>query len=111
MLKGLGDLANIMKNAKDIQSKVEEMKNSLAELEVEGLGGGGLVRIKGKGDGTITSLTFDEATFAKSDKQLMEDLTLAAFNNFNEKLNEKRKEKISEVTGGLGLPAGMDFGL
>ncbi|MCA9440840.1 MAG: YbaB/EbfC family nucleoid-associated protein, partial [Candidatus Omnitrophica bacterium] len=51
MLKGLGDLANIMKNAKDIQSKVEEMKNSLAELEVEGLGGGGLVRIKGKGDG------------------------------------------------------------
>ena len=111
MLKGFGDLANLMKNARDIQSKVEEMKASLTELDVEGLGGGGLVRIKGKGDGTIRSLTFDEATFSKGDKELMEDLALAAFNNFNQKLSQARKEKIAEVTGGLGLPAGMDFGL
>jgi len=111
MLKGLGDLANLMKNAREIQSKVEEMKNSLAEIEVEGLGGGGLVRIRGKGDGTIVSLTFDEATYAKGDRELMEDLVMAAFNHFNQRLNEIRKEKISEVTGGLGLPGGMDFGL
>ncbi len=111
MLKGLGDIANLMKNARDIQSKVEEMKKSLADIEVEGLGGGGLVRMKGKGDGTITSLSFDEATFAKGDQELMEDLVLAAFNNYNQKLNEMRKDKISEVTGGLGLPEGMDFGL
>lgn len=111
MLKGFGDLANLMKNARDIQTKVEEMKNSLAVIEVEGLGGGGLVRVKGRGDGTVQSVSFDEETYAKGDRELMEDLVMSAFNQFNQKLNEARKAKLSEITGGLGLPGGMDFGL
>jgi nucleoid-associated protein EbfC len=111
MLKGLGDLANLMKNAKEIQGKVESLKESLAQIEAEGLGGGGLVRVKGRGDGTVVSVTIDEELAKKGDRQMLEDLTLAAFNSFQQALADVRKEKMADLTGGLGLPQGMDFGL
>jgi hypothetical protein len=111
MLKGFGDLANLIKNARDIQQKVETLKSSLAEVPAEGISGGGLVRIRGRGDGTVLSVVLDEATVKSGDKEMLEDLVLTALNSFNQNLAALRKEKISELTGGLGLPPGMDFGL
>jgi len=111
MLKGLGDLTNLMKNAREIQSKVESLKEALAETETEGLGGGGLVRIRGRGDGTVLSVSIADELIAKADRQMIEDLTLAALTHFQQKLTDLRKEKLSELTGGLGLPPGLNLGL
>ena len=111
MLKSLGDLTNLMKSAREIQGKVEALRSSLAQTEVEGLGGGGLVRIKGRADGVVLSISFDESLAKSGDRQMLEDLTLAAVNHFQRKLIDVRKEKLSELTGGLELPPGMDIGL
>lgn len=111
MFKGLGDLAGLVKNARDIQEKVQTLKASLAEAMAEGVSGGGLVRIQGKGDGTILAVRIDEQTAKGGDVDLLQDLVLAAINNYNQKLAELRREKLSELTGGLGLPPGFDLGL
>lgn len=111
MFKGLGDLANLMKNAQEIKGKLEGFKTTLASIEVEGASGGGMVRIKGRGDGTVLSVEIDEATVAKADRALLQDLLMAAMNHFQEKLNEARKEKMTELSGEMGLPPGMDLGL
>lgn len=110
MFKGLWDLAGLVKNARDIQQKVEELKASLAEVTAEGVSGGGLVRVRGKGDGTILSVEIDEQTVRDGDVEMLQDLVLAAINNYNQKLSELRREKITELTGGL-LPPGFDLGL
>lgn len=111
MFKGLGDLSNIMKNARDIQGKIEELRQSLAAVAVEGSAGGGMVKIQGRGDGTVTAVLFDDGMVAKGDKAMLEDLTQSAIHSFQEKVNDVRKEKLSEMTGGLNLPPGFDFGL
>ncbi len=111
MFKGLGDLASLVKNARDIQQKIESMKQSLANATAEGVSGGGLVRIQGRGDGTVLSVSLDPATVQSGDIDMLEDLVLAAINSFNLKLAEMRKEKLAELTGGMGLPPGLDLGL
>ncbi|MCG3196338.1 MAG: YbaB/EbfC family nucleoid-associated protein [Candidatus Omnitrophica bacterium] len=111
MLKGFGDLANLIKNARDIQQKVDSLKQSLVETPAEGVSGGGLVRIKGRADGTVQSVDLDPATVQRGDVEMLEDLVLAAINSFNQNLAEHRRAKLAELTGGLGLPPGMDLGL
>jgi hypothetical protein len=70
-----------------------------------------MVKIQGRGDGTVTAVVFDEGMVAKGDKAMLEDLTQSALHAYQEKVNEARKEKLSELTGGLNLPPGFDFGL
>jgi DNA-binding YbaB/EbfC family protein len=111
MFKGLSDLAGLMKNAQEIKGKLETFKASLAETPVEGMSGGGMIRIKGRADGTVISVELDEATVSRGDKEMLEDLMAAAMNHFQEKVGEIRKEKMVELSSGLGLPAGMDLGL
>lgn len=111
MFKGLGDLASLVKNARDIQQKIESMKQSLANTTAEGVSGGGLVRIQGRGDGTVLSVTIDPATVQSGDIDMLEDLILAAINSFNLKLADLRKEQLTELTGGMGLPPGLDLGI
>lgn len=111
MFKGLGDLANLIKGARDVQQKVDALKKSLAEIPAEGAAGGGLVRIRGRGDGTVLDVSIDDLTLKSGDKDMLEDLILAALNSFNQNLAELRKEKFSELTQGLGLPPGMELGL
>jgi DNA-binding YbaB/EbfC family protein len=111
MFKGLGDLANLVKNARDIQQKIESMKQSLAAVTAEGVSGGGLVRIQGRGDGIVLSVNIDPSVFQGGDADMLEDLILAAINSYNQKLADLRKEKLTELTGGMGLPPGLDLGL
>jgi len=111
MLKGLGDIASLMKGAREIQEKMKSFKESLTQVQIEGLGGGGLVRVQGRADGCVLSVVLDEGMVAKGDKAMIEDLTLAAVNSFQQKVGEIRKEKLTELTGGIGLPPGMDLPL
>ena len=111
MFKSLGDLGNLMKSARDIQGKIEEFKQTLAQIPVEGSAGGGMVKIQGRADGTVTAVVFEETMIAKGDKAMLEDLTQSAIHAFQEKVNDVRKSKLSELTGGLNLPPGLDFGL
>jgi DNA-binding YbaB/EbfC family protein len=100
-----------MKSAREIQGKIEDFKGTLSQTPVEALSGGGMVRIQGRADGTVTSVVFDEKTFQTGDQAMLEDLIQSAFNAFQQKVGEVRKEKLGELTGGLNLPPGMDLGL
>lgn len=111
MFKGFGDIAGLIKNARDIQQKIEELKSSLGTIPVEGVSGGGLVRIQGRGDGTILSVKLDPATVQSGDVEMLEDLVQAALAAFQNNMTAARKEKVSELTGGLNLPPGLDLGL
>jgi len=109
MLKGFGDVANLIKNARQIQDQVSTLKETLAKFEAEGVAGGGLVRIKGRGDGVILSVHIDEQTFSDGDHSMLEDLVAAAINSYQEKLTALRKDKLGELAKGMGLPPGMDL--
>jgi DNA-binding YbaB/EbfC family protein len=111
MFKGIGDLAGLVKNAREIQLKLDTLRQSLAEETAEGVAGGGMVRIQGKGDGTVLAVNLDRSLVQAGDAEMLEDLVLTAMNSFNQKLADLRREKVIELTGGMGLPPGFDLGL
>lgn len=110
MLKGLGNLANlgqIMKQAQEIGGKMQGIQAELKEARVTGAAGGGLVEVDANGLGEALAVRIDPSLMEKQDKELIEDLLPAAFNNAAAKAKEKHMEAMREATGGLDLP-GLD---
>ncbi|MCW8835704.1 MAG: YbaB/EbfC family nucleoid-associated protein [Rhodospirillales bacterium] len=103
------NLGQMMKQAQQLQSKMAEMQNSLAELEVEGTAGGGMVRVtlSGKGDGRAVRI--DPSLAGPDDIEVLEDLILAAINDAKGKMESAVQEKMREITGGIDLPPGMSL--
>ena len=107
MLKGLGqlgDMAKLMKQAQDMQSKMTDIQKQLEELEVEGESGGGLIKAIVNAKGTLKSLNVDESLFVPSEKAVVEDLIVAAHNKAKAELKVKTTEEISKTTGGFKIP-------
>ncbi len=110
MLKGLGNLANIgqiMKQAQELGGKVEAMQAELKTVRVTGAAGGGLVEVESNGLGEALAVRIDPSLFEKADREMLEDLLPAAFNDATEKAKQKHAEAMQEATGGLNLP-GLD---
>lgn len=107
MLKGLGDMGKLMKQAKDMQAKMEEAQNRLDEIEVEGSAGGGMVTARATAKGTLTGLNIDPSILSAEDKDVVEDLVLAAIKDVQAKAAERMQAEMGKMTEGLGLPAGM----
>ena len=110
MLKGLGqlgDMAKLMKQAQDMQSKMSDIQKQLEELEVEGESGGGLIKAVVNAKGTLKSLNVDESLFVPSEKAIVEDLIVAAIRDAQKKSGDKAKEEMAKVTSDLNLPAGF----
>ena len=110
MLKGLGqlgDMAKLMKQAQDMQSKMTDIQKQLEELEVEGESGGGLIKAIVNAKGTLKSLNVDESLFVPSEKAVVEDLIVAAIRDAQKKSGDKAKEEMAKVTSDLNLPAGF----
>ena len=112
MFKGLGnlgDMAGMMKKAKEMQSQMAEMQESLAAITVTGESGAGLVRATATAKGELTGLEIDPSIFNPDEKEVVEDLILAAIKDAQAKAAERSKQELGRITEGLGLPA--DFKL
>ena len=110
MFKGLGqfgDMAKIMKQAQEMQTKMANMQDQLDSIEVWGESGAGLVKVKSNAKGKITSLVIDEKILMPSEKEVIEDLIVAAIADVQEKASAREKEEMSNIGESLGLPPGM----
>ncbi|WP_071673809.1 YbaB/EbfC family nucleoid-associated protein [Nioella nitratireducens] len=110
MFKGLGqlgDMAKIMKQAQEMQGKMAEVQEQLATMTVEGESGAGLVRATATCKGELTGLDIDPSIFNPDEKEVVEDLILAAIKDAQAKANEKSQAEMAKLTDGLNLPEGM----
>ncbi|MEM1079780.1 MAG: YbaB/EbfC family nucleoid-associated protein [Pseudomonadota bacterium] len=110
MLKGLGqlgDMAKVMKQAQDMQAKMAEMQENLATMIVTGESGAGLVEATATAKGELTGLDIDPSIFNPEEKEVAEDLILAAIKDAQAKALDKGREEMAKVTEGLNLPEGM----
>ena len=101
------DLMKMMKQAQDIQGRMQKMQDDLQTLEVEGQSGGGMVKVVLNGKGDMRALRIDPALVKRGDNEMIEDLIIAAFTDAKAKVETEMQAKMQEVTGGMALPPGM----
>ena len=106
-LGGLGDMAKMMQAAKDMQAKMAEMQDQLANITVVGESGAGLVRATANAKGELMGLDIDASIFQPSEKEVVEDLILAAIKEAQTKAGERSKQEMQRMAESLGLPADM----
>ena len=106
-LGGLGDMAGMMKKAQEMQSKMAEMQEEMHNIMVTGEAGAGLVKATCSAKGELKALDIDPSIFNGDDKEVVEDLILAAIKDAQGKASERAAEEMGKLTEGLGLPAGM----
>ncbi|RAP41895.1 30S ribosomal protein S21 [Rhodovulum viride] len=104
---GLGDMAKMMKAATEMQGKMAQLQETLATTLVEGESGAGLVKATATAKGTLTALSIDPSIFNPDEKEVVEDLILAAIKDAQEKAMEKTKEETRKLTEEMGLPPGL----
>ena len=112
MLKGLGnfgDMAKMMKTAQEMQGKMAQMQEEMHSIMVTGESGAGLVKATATAKGELTSLDIDPSIFSGDDKEVVEDLILAAIKDAQQKASERAQEEMAKLTRGLGLPPGMNL--
>lgn len=101
------NIGNLMKQAQQMQAKMQEMQQKLGETEVEGVSGGGMVTVVLNGKGHMRKLTVDPSVVDPADKEILEDLILAAHNDAKTKADAMMQDEMKKLTGGLNLPPGM----
>ena len=106
-LGGLGDMAKMMKAATDMQAKMAELQDELANTVVIGESGAGLVRARATAKGVLTGLEIDPSIFNPEEKEVVEDLILAAIKEAQSKAAELSKQEMGKLTEAMGLPADM----
>ncbi len=108
-LGGLGDMAKMMKQAQEMQGKMAQMQEDLETIMVEGVSGAGLVKATATAKGELKGLDIDPSIFNGDDKEVVEDLILAAIKDAQTKAAERAQEEMGKMTEGLGLPPGMNL--
>lgn len=103
------NLAGMMKQASQMQSRMREAQETLTKLIVEGESGNGLVRMKMTGKGVMTAIEIDPKLADPSDMETLQDLILAAHKDAKEKAEAASETEMAKVTGGLKLPPGLDL--
>lgn len=110
MFKGLGamgDMAKMMGAAKEMQKKMVQLQDDLANLTVTGESGAGLVKATATAKGELTGLDIDPSIFNSDDKEVVEDLILAAIKDAQKKGSELHQSEMQKLTESMGLPAGF----
>lgn len=110
MLKGLGGLADMgkmMKAAQEMQTKMTDLQEELARMTVTGESGAGLVKATSTAKGELVGLDIDPTIFNPDEKEVVEDLILAAIKDAQSKASDKSQEEMRKLTEGMGLPADM----
>ncbi|MDB6181624.1 YbaB/EbfC family nucleoid-associated protein [Paracoccus fistulariae] len=106
-LGGLGDMTKMMKAAKEMQDKMQKMQDDLATVTVIGESGAGLVKATATAKGELTALEIDPSIFQPSEKEVVEDLILAAIKDAQKRAQDKMQSEMARITQELGLPADM----
>lgn len=106
-LGGIGDMSKMMKAAKDMQDRMQQMQADMEKITVTGESGAGLVKATATAKGELTSLDIDPSIFQPSEKEVVEDLILAAVKDAQRKAQDKMQSEMSRITQELGLPADM----
>ena len=103
----MADFLGLMKQATELKSKMEAMQAELDQTEVEGVAGAGLVTVKLSGKGEMKGVKIDESLIKPAEKEIVEDLIVAAHTDARRKVEAIMQDKMRAVTGGLPLPPGM----
>src|SRR6516225_2292596 len=103
-----GQLAGLMKQAQQMQENMKKMQEQLAQIEVEGQSGAGLVKVTMTCKNDVRRVSIDPSLLA-DDKDMLEDLVAAAFNDGIRRAEEVSQEKMAKITAGMPLPPGMKF--
>jgi len=106
-LGGLGDMAGMMKKAQEMQGKMAEMQEEMHNIMVTGEAGAGLVKATCTAKGELKALDIDPSIFNGDDKEVVEDLILAAIKDAQGKASDRAQSEMEKLTEGMGLPAGM----
>lgn len=101
-----GNLGNMMKQAQMMQENMRQMQEKLASIEVEGQSGAGMVKVVMTCRHDVKRVIIDDS-LVNDDKEMLEDLVAAAFNDAVRRVESTTQEKMAELTSGLGLPAGF----
>jgi len=101
------NIMKMMKQAQELQGKMQQMQEELASLQVEGQSGGGLVKVTLNGKMEARAIKIDPSLLRPEDAEVVEDLLLAAFQDAKGKAEAALQQKMQEVTGGLPLPPGL----
>jgi len=103
----MADFLGLMKQAAELKSKMEAMQAELDQVEVEGTSGGGLVVVKLSGKGEMKGVKIDPSLIKPEEREIVEDLIVAAHADARRKAETLMQEKMKAVAGGLPLPPGM----
>jgi hypothetical protein len=103
----MADFMGMMKKAAELQSKMQAMQAELEAAEVEGVSGGGVVRVTLSGKGDLKGVKIDDSLFKPGEKEIVEDLLVAAHADARRKVESVVAEKMKSLTGGLPLPPGL----
>ncbi len=110
MIKGLGqigDMAKLMKQAQEMQEKMADAQARLDEVEVTGEAGAGMVKATVNAKGKVRSLSIDPSLFTPDDREVVEDLIVAAIQDAQARAGDAAQAEMAKITEGLNLPAGM----
>jgi DNA-binding YbaB/EbfC family protein len=110
MFKGMGqmgDMAKMMKSAQELQQKMEQLQEEMHEIMVTGESGAGLVKATASAKGELKGLDIDPSIFNGDDKEVVEDLILAAIKDAQSKASDRAAEEMQKIQEEMGLPAGM----
>ncbi len=103
------NIGQIMKQAQQMQTKMTELQEQLAGLEVSGAAGGGMVRVAMNGKGELRRIKIDRALVDPNEVEVLEDLIVAAANDAKAKVEARVQEEMQKLTGGLQLPPGLQL--
>lgn len=104
MFKGIGNIGNLWKSAQEMTGKVQALQEQLRAARVTGSAGGGMVEIEANGLGEVLRVRLDAGLLAAGDREMLEDLLPAAFNQVQAKARDMCRSSMQELTAGLNLP-------
>jgi DNA-binding YbaB/EbfC family protein len=103
----MADFLGMMKQAAQLQSKMQAMQDELGQLEVEGTSGGGLVSVRMSAKMEVKAVKIDSSLMKPEEREILEDLLVTAHGDARRKAEVAMQDKMKELTGGLGLPPGL----
>lgn len=107
MAKGIGGMGNLLKQAQEMQARISKIQEELGQKTVEGSSGGGMVQVTVNGQLNLCGVKIDPTVINATEKEMLEDLVLAAVNDGMRKAREMMATEMSKVTGGFKIPGLM----
>ena len=101
------NLQKMMKQAQDMQNKIAALQEKIEAEEVTGAAGGGAVNLRINGKHNLLKISIDDSLMKVEEKEMLEDLIVAAFNDAKQKMDDSASSQMSAVTSGMNLPAGI----